>query len=509
MRFGRPDAVVTLAVFRADASPAIGGGHVMRCLALADRLRREGREPAFACSPETQPTMPFLADSGHPVLEVGEADADRLAQRWPGGADWLIVDHYGRDAAFESRCRPWAKRILVIDDLADRRHDCDLLLDPTYGRRASDYRELTPDACRILVGPAYAPLRPQFAQGRERRLVGGTKPAGRILVSMGLSDSTTTVQRVLEGIEAAGLDAAVTVVVGAGETEQETLRTIARKSRLDIAVHARVDDMVGLMAAHDLAIGAAGVSAWERCVLGLPALIVVTADNQRSVARALADVGAATVLGDADSVTAGRVAEALKETMKRPQRLMQMSRRAMAVCDGLGAGRMAMEMAQETARNGDSVRLRPATVKDSDLIFEWQSDPFTRRYFNTPETPSRADHMQWVAATVADPARHLNVILHGDAPVGVLRLDLLSGTDNKARKSRKTGSLYDVSILVARRHTGLGIGTAALRAARRLIPWADFVADVHAGNAASQALFRAAGYRSEDGRYVSQPDAGR
>jgi len=497
---------MTLAVFRADASPVIGGGHVMRCLALADRLRREGWGTAFACSPETPQTLPFLASSGHPVVEADDG-AEGLARCWPGGTHWLVVDNYRLDAAFEARCRPWAKRILVIDDLADRRHDCDILLDPNLVRTVSDYRQLTPVACRVVVGPAYAPLRPQFAQWRERRLMQAKEPDKRILVSMGLSDSAAAVRRVLEGIEAAGIDALVALVAGAGDVE--TVRVNAAESRLDVAVHAGVDDMASLMAAHDLAVGAAGVSAWERCVLGLPTLIVVTAENQRAVARALTDAGAAMALGDAESITAANVGKALTETITRPERLLEMSRRAMAVCDGLGAGRVAMEMAPEPARDGSDVRLRPASEADSEMIFEWQSDPFTRRYFNTPEAPSRAEHMRWMATTVTDPTHCLNVILHGNTPVGVLRLDLKAGNGKAAGETRKSGSHYDVSILVARRYTGVGIGTAALKAARRLIPWADFVADVHEGNATSHALFRAAGYRSEGGRYVCQPEAGR
>lgn len=500
---------MTLAVFRADASPTLGGGHVMRCLALADRLEREGWETAFACSPETPQVVPFLAKSNHPVLEISDDDADPLFRHWSNGTDWLVVDHYGLDAAFESRCRPWARRILVIDDLANRRHDGDLLLDPTCGRRVSAYRGLTPHACWVLAGAAYMPLRPQFAQWREKRLVQGTRPGDRILVSMGLSDSGSTIRRVLDGIKATDLNAVVAVVAGARERELEALREIARRSSLRISVHNQVEDMARLMATCNLAFGAGGMSSWERCVLGLPALIVITADNQRSVARALAEAGAAAVIGDADSVTAESVAKAFKETMERPQRLMEMSRRAMAVCDGLGAGRVAMEMAPETVHTGERVWLRPATMADSDLIFEWQSDFFTRRYFNTPEAPARDEHLEWMAATVTNPGRHLNVIMHGDVPVGALRLDLRTGTNGEWKKSERAGTLHDVSIFVAREHTGLGIGTAALRSARRLIPWAHFVADVHAENAASHALFRAAGYHFEDGRYVCQPNASR
>jgi len=486
------------AVFRADASPVIGGGHVMRCLALADRLRDENWNTSFACSPETPETVPRLADSGHTIIEVPADGVHPLSNQWPDGTDWLIVDHYGLDAEFESRCRPWAKKTLVIDDLADRPHDCDMLLDPTFARPAAVYDGKTPDHCRVLTGAAYAPLRPQFAKARGKRLARTADQIERIFVSLGLAYSGATTQRVLEGLEASGLGVAVDLVVGSQDPNLTALRDQAEESRLDTTVHTDVDDMAGLMAASDLAIGAAGTSSWERCTLGLPALIAVTADNQRTTARNLADAGAAMVIGNGAAITPDSVARALKEVTQHPQHLLNMSRRAMTVSDGLGAGRVAMEMAPEPAHGGTAVRLRPATLADSDLIFSWQTDPATRRFSHTPEAPPREEHQDWMAAAVQNPGRYLNLILHDDAPVGVLRLDMETEAGTNA-------PCYVVSIFVYREHTGLGIGAAALRTARRLIPWARFVAEVNDGNVASHALFQAAGYHSEEGRYVCPP----
>ncbi|MBY0431842.1 MAG: hypothetical protein K2Q10_11635, partial [Rhodospirillales bacterium] len=111
------------AVFRADAEPAIGGGHVMRCLTLADALAARGWRCHFACRPGTPEMVLALAASGHAVVPLADPSPAALAARWPAGCGLLVVDNYGLDAAYERACRPWAGRILVFDDLADRPHD--------------------------------------------------------------------------------------------------------------------------------------------------------------------------------------------------------------------------------------------------------------------------------------------------------------------------------------------------------------------------------------------------
>src|SRR5262249_18815445 len=161
---------------------SIGGGHIARCLALADELAERGHGCVFAVSAETAATMPSLAASGHDIeaLSAGttaDLEPSLLAASWPQGCALLVVHHYGRDARFESACCPWAERILVIDDLADRPHDCDLLLDSTLGRAPADYASLCPKTCRMLLGPAYALLRPEFAAARSESLARRRAPS--------------------------------------------------------------------------------------------------------------------------------------------------------------------------------------------------------------------------------------------------------------------------------------------------------------------------------------------
>jgi UDP-2,4-diacetamido-2,4,6-trideoxy-beta-L-altropyranose hydrolase len=334
------------AVFRADASPTIGGGHVMRCLTLADGLAARGWTCAFATVFGTPETVPTLAASGHCVSVLVRDSPDALRREWPEGVDLLVVDHYGRDAAYERACRPWARRILVIDDLADRPHDADLLLDQTFGRDPADYRALVPVGCRLLAGSDHALLRPAFARARpaalDRRAAGGG--VARLLVALGMGDPDDATGVVLDGIARAGLDVAVDVVLGGRAPHLEAVRRRAAALPRPGRVLCDVADMAGLMAAADLAVGAGGTTSWERGCLGLPTLILNTADNQEKIARELAAAGAVLLLGRHPGVAPDAVADALAGLAADPERRRAMSRAAAALCDGLGVERALKEI---------------------------------------------------------------------------------------------------------------------------------------------------------------------
>ena len=175
-------------VFRADASEEIGGGHIMRCLTLAEALTGAGWHVGFAVNDQALSVVPWLAEAVEDVLVLGEGDeTSAMMERWAEGVALLVVDHYERDIAFERSCRPWTAAILAIDDLANRQHRVDVLLDQTHGRDESDYRTLTGPNCRLLLGARFALLRPQFQTNRRRALARreNTASAKRLLISFG------------------------------------------------------------------------------------------------------------------------------------------------------------------------------------------------------------------------------------------------------------------------------------------------------------------------------------
>ena len=475
----------------------------MRCLTLADALAEAGWRSAFASRAETVETVPTLGRSLHYYLALDCADSaepQQLAARWPDGVDWLIVDHYKRDATFESACRPWAGRIMVIDDLADRPHDCDLLLDQTLGRTDADYAGLVPDDCRLFLGPGYALLRQEFARARPAALARRQEngPVRHILVSMGATDPHNLSAVALEGIRKAGLTVEVDVVAGAASPNIAALRASAEDMPFPVTVHESVDDMADLMARADLAIGAAGSTSWERCCLALPSLVVVTSANQEGVANALASAKAARLAGDRGTIEPDWFAHSLQDLAYDGSGRAIMARRAAALCDGLGAARVAAELDPPLAKDGVPVRLRPATMDDAQVMLAWQQHPATRRYAWNPGLPSYEEHQGWLVGKLADPDCIFSMILCCDEPVGVIRLDR-EGAASEARDS------YEVSIYIAPDRYRMGYALAGLKLARRLMPEAIILAKIMEDNAASDALFRRAGYVSQEGWHVSVP----
>lgn len=351
MAAGEAAKAITV-VFRADASEQIGGGHVMRCLALAEVLARRGARCLFACLPDTAATVPVLVGSGYELLTLGVPGgaaslAALMAQYNLPRCDWLIVDHYGWDVSQESACRSLAGRILVIDDLADRVHDCDMLLDQTFGRDPADYDKLTPAHCRKLIGPSFALLRPEFASARSDALAKRQDGAiRRVLVSMGLTDPSNATSLVLEGITKSALPVKVDVVLGPATPHLLTIRQMAAASAGAIEVYEDPPSMAALMMNADLAFGAGGSSSWERCCLGLPSILLVVADNQKDIAASLAEAGAVISLGPLASVSAEDVAAALLVLRSNDAKRIRIASTAASLCDGLGAKRIAEEMAR-------------------------------------------------------------------------------------------------------------------------------------------------------------------
>lgn len=353
--------------FRADASVEIGAGHVMRCLALADGLRLHGAECHFICRDHDGQMGKRISDRGHDVsllpatvgkvAESGDATyASWLGCGWEEDArqtasvlvhmplDWLVVDHYAIDWRWEAALRGSTQRLMAIDDLADRRHEVDLLLDQNLGRDTAHYDNLVPEGARCLVGPAYALLRPEFHGLRSYSLLRRNgAPPQRVLISLGGMDSGNVTGRVLEALAVAGLppEARVIVVLGRSAPWLDAVAELAFRMPFPCELRVDIDDMARQMAEADLAIGAAGGSSWERCALGLPSVMMTLAENQREIAAALQNAGAAISVADGDTKTLGRVVRALLDDRQGMRRI---SAAASMQCDGLGVGRVVTEM---------------------------------------------------------------------------------------------------------------------------------------------------------------------
>lgn len=319
-------------VFRADASLQMGTGHVMRCLTLADALTAGGASCEFICRTHPGNLLDLIRSKGYVahqlavranlsetgILEGATLGAEKspahshwlgasqsedaaacapiLAERQP---DWLIVDHYALDAHWEQALKPHYRKLMVIDDLADRPHVCDLLLDQTFGRHDEDYRAWVPRDCKLLCGSQYALLRPEFAAQRSHSLQRRMKPQLRqLLITMGGVDKGNATGQVLGALRDSPLpsDCRIVVVMGTTAPWLNEIKQQALSMPWSTQVLVGVSDMARLMADSDLAIGAAGATSWERCCLGLPTAMMVLAENQRFAAELLERAGAVRML---------------------------------------------------------------------------------------------------------------------------------------------------------------------------------------------------------------------
>jgi UDP-2,4-diacetamido-2,4,6-trideoxy-beta-L-altropyranose hydrolase len=329
------------ALFRCDAGADIGAGHVTRCLALAEILADRGWDVMFAVRPQTIETMPAVTRD--PRIEVRaidvapEQEPQSLFRLSGGDCDLLTVDHYGRDAMFESACRTFAKAILVLDDGTGRMHDCDALVDAAASGPEA-YASHVPAGTRVLTGPAYAILRRAFVERRPSSLARRDgRPVDEILVMFGATDPCDATSVALDVLGGAAGDARISVILS---SKARHLASVRRRETDRVRVMVDVDDMAGAMADADLAIGAPGVSAYERAVLGLPAVQVTVAQNQRGIADLMLAAGAAADAGTLDEGTASRLRTLITAMMNDRGLRMRTARAAADLVDGNGPARV-------------------------------------------------------------------------------------------------------------------------------------------------------------------------
>jgi UDP-2,4-diacetamido-2,4,6-trideoxy-beta-L-altropyranose hydrolase len=326
-------------LFVVDAGPRVGGGHVMRSLTLARALEAQGASFTFVGPPAVGEVLDVFAPGAARIAAASGEPRDLAAAAARATFDAVVFDHYGlgeQDHRAMAKDRP----TLVIDDLADRPLGADLVLDSGPERRAEDYAGLIPEGARLLLGPAFAAVRPEFAALREPALAWRGEPVQRVLVAMGLTDVGGITARVVERLRSRVQDIGIDIVLGASAPSAPGLAKIARRDPR-LMLHLDTPHMARLTAEADIGIGAPGSSTWERCTLGLPSLLVVLADNQRSAGRAMAEREAALVAEaaapDFDAAFDRHLLRLLRDGGLR----RRLAGRSAEMCDGLGAGRTA------------------------------------------------------------------------------------------------------------------------------------------------------------------------
>jgi len=427
-------------VFRTDSSLTIGSGHLMRCITLGDELRRRGAEVSFICRDHFGNLIYLLEEKGFPVVPLnGETEGHRLDDTvhsswlgvsWEADAaqtiavlnknkpDWLIVDHYAIDKLWEKKLRPYAEKIMVIDDLADRHHDCDLLLDQNmYYEMETRYDKLVPNACKKLVGPKYALLRPEFAIARKslRQRDGQVK---RVLVFFGGVDQFNETEKALNAlVKMDNRQFDVDVVVGSANPNKLQIQIICA-THAGFNYHCQIDYLARLMADADLAIGAGGVATWERCAVGLPSIVIAVANNQKELAKTGALHGLLFYLGEANNASSDRLLHVLKFCQYSYDTLRFYSDNCLSAVDGKGTKRVVNYLLYPP------ISIRRASIKDCDSVYDWRNNEETRQYIFNTEPIQLETHRKWYIETINNPNRVLLIGEIDNKPVGVLRYDI-------------------------------------------------------------------------------------
>ncbi len=496
-------------VVRLDSSVRIGTGHLMRCLTLADVLRQNGVGVIFACRPLPGNMMSLIEARGHTLRTLpGDDPRDQVEDLLPdwekdaagmagilndiGTVDWLIVDHYGLDYRWERTIRPLVHRIMAIDDLANRRHECDLLLDQNlHPNQAGRYDKLIPYHCLRLLGPHYALLRQEFQVARAG-LQTRDGAVRRLLIFFGGTDTNSETAKALAAIPA--LDKPhieVDVIIGPGNPNLAKIRSLCARHP-HIHLHRNPRNIAEIIRKADLAVGAAGATTWERCCIGLPSVVITQAMNQESVAHALAENRLAVYLGTSESVTADMIAAAIDNLMDDPGRVRAMSHACTYLVDARGTERVARLL------DSHRIVLRPAHRGDCDALHRWRNAEETRHHSRQPGPIPLHRHRQWFDEILRDPGRALLIGERDRQPVGVLRYD--------CEAKRCTVSVYLVP-----GQGGHGYGPRLLQAGhewlRRNRAEVTLVrAEILESNRASSNAFLQAGYRRQGDAYIKDLD---
>jgi len=491
--------------FRVDASLQMGSGHVVRCLTLAEGLRERGAQILFVCRELEGHLVALIRQKGFDVASLAAPNSKQGDLRWNahapwlavpwiqdaedtvvalrnfGQVDWLVVDHYALDSNWEKQLRNVAANIMVIDDLADRCHDCDLLLDQNlYEHMAKRYSGLLPEGCEQLLGPRFALLRPEFADSRRllRERDGSVR---KILIFYGGVDASNETGKALEAIRQLKQgDVHVDVIVGQSNPQRVNIeKTCAHMA--NVTFHCQVSHMAKLMAEADLALGSGGTVTWERCSLGLPAVVTTVAVNQVELTAVCAEEGLLFWIGRAAETTFSDIQKTLELFFRAPHFLKAIGCRGLEYVDGRGVQRVVGRMSPPV------VRLRKATMADCDSLHQWRNTEETRRYiFDTAPIPLE-EHRNWFMGSLENHNRVLLIGEINEKPVGVLRYDI-------------SGSNALISIYLIPGTQGQGIGTQLIRAGSR---WLKenihhvriIKAEVMSSNVASIKAFINAGYK--------------
>lgn len=478
-------------LLRANASAEIGTGHVMRCLALAQAWQRHGGRVHFLLGQPLAGLDQKLAEAGceaavladSPALGSVADAAQAIAHAQQIKADWVVVDGYHFDAAYQEALKQAGLRVLFIDDYGPCDfYSADVVLNQNIYATQELYAQRAAET-ELLLGCRYALLRAEFRPwlGWRREIA---PVAQNLLVTLGGADSNNQTLKVLQGIGQVTTSLHVTVLVGAANPHRLFLDEVAEQLRPlhTVELVQNAADMPERIASADMGVCAGGSTCWEMSFLGLPTAVLTIAENQRPIAAGLHEAGIAHSLGWFEDVTAADIAAVLHKLSADEAQRREMSQRGQQLVDGYGTERVVAEL----LRHRGGLVVRPALPEDAQLLWEWANEAAVRHNAFNPEPIPWEVHLKWLAQKLEQETARLWIIEQNGQPVAQIRYD--DRGDGRA----------EIGYSVAQGARGQGLGSKVLQETAALACHALGVSTVYGvvfqANHASRRAFIKAGF---------------
>ena len=488
-------------VIRADAGSQLGTGHLMRCLALAQEWCNGGGQVEFVSVCDSDPMRQWIAAGGFPLTPVRSpyphpSDWESLSLVLAAQREaWVVLDGYHFDASYQSRIKQAGYRLLVIDDMAhlDTYH-ADVLLNQNL-HAAELYYHCKPDT-QLLLGNRYALLRTEFLRWLdwERKI---PPVAHRILITMGGSDPHNQSMKVIQALRQLQLDSLdAVVVIGPSNPRAASLESLVKECDFPIRLARDVTDMAELMAWADLSISTASSTGWELAFMGLPSILLVTAENQQKVGAGLAHGGIAINLGWFADVSENAIAKSLQTLVFDSDGRKRMSVLGRQAVNGNGAKNVISAMDQHIQLETDPLHFRYAAPEDAKLLWQWANDPTVRANSFNSDPISLDEHLEWYRGKLNSPDTRFLILELGQSPVAQIRYD------------RIDSQTAEIAFSVAPQSRGQGIGTRALMLTKgpacKELGVQRFLGSVLSSNRSSIRAFTKAGFRCTEQKLIHQ-----
>lgn len=500
-------------LFRTDASAEIGTGHVMRCSTLAEELHAQGADVHFVCRSLPNNLKSMLLDKGFTVSLLNEipenaekegillphshwldisqsADALATLNAIQGDSfDWIVVDHYALDKTWEEFMRPVTHKIMVIDDLADREHTCDLLFDQNFHLdQHHRYQHLVSKDCRMLIGPEYALLRNEFKTFRSQASIRNGSVKSILVFFGGVDQFDFTSKAVLALSNISAADFTVDVVIGSQHPAREAL--VSSCAVFGFNLHIQTSHIAELMLKADLSIGAGGGAVWERACLKLPTISIAIAAHQITQLNDLSQTGVIYSF-DSHDVTPLKIQKHVETLIENQALRHLLSVNSAALVDGAGTKKVARILL-----TASHLHMRLARIADELDLYKWRNHPTIRAVSFNQQDITLEQHRQWFRNTLSNPDRLLLIGELKEKPVGVVRFDI-------------DGNSAEVSIYLIQENQLKGFGQSLLsnaehwlRANKKNI--SVIKANVIEENSVSQRFFKQAGYKPVSRSYEKE-----